>query len=276
MTNFDQYAVFGNPIAHSKSPKIHALFAEQVGLSIIYQAKLSPLDGFEACVSEFFAQGGRGCNVTLPFKEQAFLYADQLTQRASLAGAVNTLKKLDDGQILADNTDGEGLVQDLLQNAVMIKGANILLLGAGGAARGVISPLLDKQPASITISNRTFAKAELLADLFQSYGKVRAGIVAQDSRPFDLVINSTSASLHHQLPDIDAAAISANTVCYDMMYQKGVTCFNEWARSCGCKQTLDGLGMLVGQAAESFFLWTGQRPEIKPVIEQLRFILEQE
>ncbi|EIC9802894.1 shikimate dehydrogenase [Vibrio cholerae] len=273
-SQIDQYAVFGNPINHSKSPFIHTLFARQTQQSMIYTAQCAPVDGFTEAAKHFFAQGGRGCNVTVPFKEEAYRFADRLTERASLAGAVNTLKKLDDGEILGDNTDGEGLVQDLLAQQVLLKGATILLIGAGGAARGVLKPLLDQQPASITVTNRTFAKAEQLAELVAAYGEVKAQAFEQLKQSYDVIINSTSASLDGELPAIDPVIFSSRSVCYDMMYGKGYTVFNQWARQHGCAQAIDGLGMLVGQAAESFMLWRGLRPGTKQILRELRKNLE--
>ena len=271
----DRYAVFGNPIKHSKSPFIHTLFARQTTQEMEYTLKEAPIDGFAAAANAFFAQEGKGCNVTVPFKEEAYQFADQLTERAKLAGAVNTLKKLDDGGILGDNTDGEGLVQDLLQYQTPLKGSRILLIGAGGAARGVVLPLLEQQPSEVVITNRTLSKADTLAEQFKPYGKVTA--IAMDelaNQHFDVVINSTSASLHGKLPEVPASIIQAHTVCYDMMYSKEQTCFNLWAQEVGAVQTYDGLGMLVGQAAESFMLWRGLRPGTKQVLRELRKNLE--
>ncbi|PNH78458.1 shikimate dehydrogenase [Vibrio diazotrophicus] len=270
----DHYAVFGNPIGHSKSPFIHTLFARQTNQSMEYTAELAPVDGFVAAAKAFFANGGRGCNVTVPFKEDAYKFADRLTERAQLAGAVNTLKKLDDGEILGDNTDGEGLVQDLMQYQVPLKGAKILLIGAGGAAKGALKSLIDKEPESITITNRTFAKAESLANAFSGLGKVNAAEMSQIEGSFDLIINSTSASLDGKLPEISPSIFSAQSVAYDMMYGKGLTIFNQWALDNGCGHVYDGLGMLVGQAAESFMLWRGLRPGTKQIHRELRKNLE--
>ncbi|EOW6616425.1 shikimate dehydrogenase [Vibrio fluvialis] len=270
----DQYAVFGNPIGHSKSPFIHTLFARQTNQAMTYTAQLAPVDGFVQAATDFFTHGGKGCNITVPFKEAAFTFATRLTERAQLAGAVNTLKKLDDGGILGDNTDGEGLVQDLMLHQVPLQDARILLIGSGGAARGVLKPLLDKQPASITITNRTFAKAQQLAESFAPYGKVNAVEMAQLNSGFDVIINSTSASLDGALPDISPAIFQPTSVAYDMMYGKGHTIFNQWALDSGCAQAYDGLGMLVGQAAESFMLWRGLRPGTKQILRELRKNLE--
>ncbi|WP_414931660.1 shikimate dehydrogenase [Vibrio europaeus] len=270
----DNYVVFGNPIAQSKSPFIHTLFARQTNQPLTYTTLSPATDAFVQAASEFFAEGGKGCNVTVPFKEDAFRFATRVTERAQLAGAVNTLKKLDDGEILGDNTDGEGLVQDLLQYQVTLKEARILLIGAGGAARGVIKPLLDQQPAEIVVTNRTHAKAQQLAEMFQPYGKISAQPMDAVSESFDLIINSTSSSLSGELPAISSAIFSPQSTVYDMMYGAGKTTFNQWATDNGVIKVYDGLGMLVGQAAESFMLWRGLRPGTKQILRELRKNLE--
>lgn len=270
----DRYAVFGNPISQSKSPFIHTLFARQTNQSLTYTAESPNKDAFQQAAAEFFAQGGKGCNVTVPFKEDAYRFATRLTERAQLAGAVNTLKKLDDGDIIGDNTDGEGLVQDLLQYQAPLKGARILLIGAGGAARGVIKPLLDQQPAEIVVTNRTFAKAQLLAEMFAPYGTISACEMSEVNQAFDVIINSTSSSLSGELPEISAAIFTEQAVVYDMMYGAGKTTFNQWAHEHGVVRVFDGLGMLVGQAAESFMLWRGLRPGTKQILRELRKNLE--
>ncbi|QIJ83479.1 shikimate dehydrogenase [Vibrio coralliilyticus OCN008] len=270
----DRYAVFGNPISQSKSPFIHTLFARQTNQSLTYTAELAPVDGFVAAAEAFFAQDGKGCNVTVPFKEDAYRLATRLTERAQLAGAVNTLKKLDDGEILGDNTDGEGLVQDLLQNQVVIEGARILLIGAGGAARGVIKPLLDQKPAEIVITNRTLSKAQTLQEMFSSFGPIKAVEMAHIEQSYDIIINSTSSSLSGELPAISSAIFSPNSTVYDMMYGSGHTTFNQWAIEHNAAVVYDGLGMLVGQAAESFMLWRGIRPGTKQILRELRKNLE--
>lgn len=270
----DRYAVFGNPIGHSKSPFIHTLFARQTNQSLTYTAEIAPVDGFVSAAKAFFATGGKGCNITVPFKEDAYQFATRLTERAKLAGAVNTLKKLDDGEIIGDNTDGEGLVQDLLQYQVSLEGARILLIGAGGAARGVLKPLLDQNPAEIIITNRTLSKAEQLAELFLPYGVIKAVAIHDIDQAFDVVINSTSASLSGELPAISPAIFSPHTYAYDMMYGSGKTAFNQWAIENGVAAAYDGLGMLVGQAAESFMLWRGLRPGTKQILRELRKNLE--
>lgn len=270
----DQYVVFGNPIGHSKSPFIHTLFARQTNQSLSYVTRQAPVGGFVESATEFFSQGGKGCNVTVPFKEDAFQFADRLTERAQLAGAVNTLKKLDDGEIIGDNTDGEGLVQDLLQYQVPLEGARILVIGAGGAARGVIKPLLDQFPKSIVVTNRTFTKAKKLEEMFKEFGDIHAVPMEDIKTSFDVVINSTSASLSGDLPTISSSIFTSTTVSYDMMYGQGLTAFNQWAKDNQVVNTYDGLGMLVGQAAESFLVWRGLRPGAKQVLRELRKNLE--
>lgn len=266
----DRYAVFGNPISHSKSPVIHTLFAQQTNQAIVYTAELAPEDGFVKAAKAFFSQGGKGCNITMPFKGDAYQFADTLTERAELAGAVNTLKRLDNGQILGDNTDGEGLVQDLLQNGTTFENKTVLLIGAGGAARGVIKPLLDQKPSKIVIANRTLEKAQQLAQQFQSYGDLTAVSFEDLVDGFDVIINSTSTSLSDERPNVSDAIFSGCEVCYDMVYKKEHTSFNRWAQEHGVLKTLDGLGMLVGQAAESFMVWRGMRPETAIVEASLR------
>jgi shikimate dehydrogenase len=262
----DRYAVFGHPIAHSKSPLIHAAFARQTGQDMTYEAILAPLDGFAASVAAFSSAGGRGANVTVPFKEEAFKLASRLSPRAQRAGAVNTLSFDADG-VLGDNTDGAGLVADLTHNLhCTLAGKRILLLGAGGAARGVIEPLLEQQPAALIIANRTVSRAQKLADLF-GRGVSAVGFDGADS-PFDVVINATAASLAGELPPLSPHIFTTDTLAYDMMYGRD-TPFLSVARAHGAA-TADGLGMLVEQAAEAFYLWRGVRPDTPPVIASLR------
>lgn len=273
MTN-DLYAVVGHPISHSKSPRIHSLFARQTGEAVEYTAIQAPLDEFAGTVREFFDRGGRGLNVTVPFKEQAWQLADQRAERAEKAGAANTLYRDDQGRLTADNTDGVGLVRDLTVNhGVPLQGARILVLGAGGAVRGVLGPMLAQRPAALTIANRTPAKAETLAQLFAPEA-VGAELTAvgfeQPDQPYDVIINGTSASLQGDLPPLSANVIGADTVVYDMMYSLQTTPFNQWALDLGARRVFDGLGMLVEQAAESFRIWRGVRPDAEPVIEVLR------
>ncbi|EHM50956.1 MAG: shikimate dehydrogenase [Yokenella regensburgei] len=262
----ETYAVFGNPIAHSKSPTIHQQFAEQLHIDHPYGRVLAPLDAFVETLNAFFDNGGRGANVTVPFKEAAFARADELTERAALAGAVNTLKRLEDGRLLGDNTDGIGLLSDLERLAFIKKGSRILLIGAGGAARGVLLPLLSLDCA-VTIVNRTFSRAQELAQIFAHTGSVSAAQMNElDGREFDLIINATSSGIGGEVPAIPASIINAHVRCYDMFYQKGTTPFLNWCEQHGAKQCADGLGMLVAQAAHAVLLWHGVLPEITPVI----------
>ncbi|WP_102794824.1 shikimate dehydrogenase [Bowmanella denitrificans] len=271
----DQYAVFGNPIAHSKSPFIHKMFAEQTGQSLHYAAILSPLDGFAESVSTFIASGGRGANVTVPFKEQAFKLVEQLSPAARQAGAVNTLI-YQDGKLLGDNTDGIGLVKDLLFHGVVLQGKKILIIGAGGATRGVVLPILEQTPASLHIANRTAEKALSLAKHVPSFARVTgSGLNDIPDTSFDLIINASSASLSGDSPNIDAAYMVNKPVCYDMVYSKEDTAFNLWCQQQGASMTLDGLGMLVEQAAQSFYLWRGIMPDTQPVRQALRMSLSQ-
>lgn len=267
----DQYAVFGNPIAHSKSSLIHTAFAEQTQQDLIYEKELVALDSFVDCADAFFNGGGKGLNITVPFKLEAYEYAQQLSQRARQAGAVNTLLKQANGQITGDNTDGIGMLFDIVNNlSWQVSGARILVLGAGGAVRGVLGPLLEKNPAEIIIANRTEQTAVQLATAFGASGNVKGLGFAAIEGPFDLVINGTSASLAGDLPPLDASIIAANTACYDMMYAPQDTVFMQWARQNGCCKVTDGLGMLVEQAAYAFQLWRGIKPQTATVISAMR------
>lgn len=268
----DRYVVVGNPIAHSKSPDIHARFAEQTGQVIVYERMLAPLDGFEKSVRDFMRDGGKGANVTVPFKLEAYALATERTQRAAAAGAVNTLK-FDAGSILGDNTDGVGMVTDIVRNAgVAIKGKRVLLLGAGGAARGVILPILDEQPDELVIANRTVSKAAELADQFAPFTRhcriAGSRFEGLEGR-FDIIINATSASLSEDLPPVPSCIFGKTTFAYDMMYGKEPTVFMRFASGHGAS-VRDGLGMLVEQAAESFFMWRGVRPDTAAVYAELR------
>ncbi len=267
----DDYAVMGNPITHSKSPLIHAQFAEQTQQALNYTAMHVDLGSFEQAVSNFAASGGKGLNITVPFKQQAWALADERSQRAERAGAVNTLI-FKDKKIIGDNTDGVGLVRDLLENKNLeLAGRRILLMGAGGAARGVLLPLLNQQPLQLTIVNRTAEKAKDLADAFSDMGElVGCGYDALAGQSFDLLINATAASLQGQLPPLADGIIAAGGACYDMMYSKEPTTFMRWCQQQGADKVYDGLGMLVEQAAESFYLWRGVRPQTREVIESLR------
>ena len=268
----DHYAVMGNPIAHSKSPRIHALFAEQTGEALEYRAILVEPDGFTAAVEAFRDSGGKGLNITVPFKQQAWSLATVRSTRAELAGAVNTLSIGPDGELSGDNTDGAGLVRDLLHNhRARLAAQRILLLGAGGAARGVLAPLLAEKPDLLVIANRTAAKAVELAHLFCELGHTEGcGLDGVAGQPFDIIINPTAASLSGDVPAIAGDTVTPETWCYDMMYGDRPTAFMEWARAQGATRVADGLGMLVEQAAESFYIWRQVRPDTAPVIEALR------
>ncbi|MFI8418571.1 shikimate dehydrogenase [Serratia sp. NPDC078593] len=266
----DKFAVFGHPIAHSKSPRIHALFAEQTGIEHSYGAVLAPFDGFAESLRAFIDSGGLGANVTVPFKEQAFQLADERSERAEIAGAVNTLKCQNDGKLLGDNTDGIGLLTDLERQQLIKTGDRILLVGAGGAARGVVLPLLS-YGCEVVITNRTFSRAQELAQAFQHHGKVAALSMEQlDRQHVDLVINATASGLNGEVPALPANIVTSQTRCYDMFYQQGLTPFLAWAQQRGATQFADGLGMLVGQAAHAFLLWHSVMPHIEPVLQQLR------
>ena len=265
----DQYRVFGNPIEHSRSPDIHHIFATKSQQNINYQKQFVDIDGFSAAVADFINQGGKGANVTVPFKEQALVLADELTERATLAGAVNTLT-FKDGRIFGDNTDGEGLVQDLITNNVNLNESRVLLLGAGGAARGVLLPLLAQNPSSIVIANRTVNKAEQICQHVADNRISASSYNDLALQHFDIIINATSASLSQDLPPVPLTIINRKVVCYDMVYGKDETPFLKWARSHGAVKIIDGLGMLVGQAAVSFSIWRGVKPQVQPVINTLR------
>lgn len=277
----DRYAVVGNPIAHSKSPLIHAAFARQTGQALSYEALLAPLDGFARTIAEFRAAGGRGANVTVPFKLEAFALADRHTPRAQAAGAVNTLAFDTDG-ILGDNTDGAGLVRDLSVNlGCALAGRRILLLGAGGASRGVLLPLLAEGPAALVIANRSADKAAALAAQFATLFAAQAGATelrgggfdALAGQRFDLVINATAASLAGELPPLPPGLYAEGALAYDMMYGPHRTPFLDAALADGAARVADGLGMLVEQAAESFALWRGVRPDSAPVLAELRRLI---
>ncbi|MFX1673311.1 shikimate dehydrogenase [Paraburkholderia sp. A2WS-5] len=276
----DRYAVVGNPVAHSKSPYIHAQFAVATGEPVEYDRLLAPLDGFVEHVQAFRAAGGRGLNVTVPFKLEAHALADRLSPRAAAAGAVNTLRFDEDG-IFGDNTDGFGLVRDIEVNlGVPLEGARVLLLGAGGAARGVVLPMLERRPREITIVNRTAKKAHALVEQFEDAAREAGCLIngggpdaiyrdAIDPKPYDVIVNATAGSLDAALPECDARAFGPGTLAYDMMYGAEPTVFMRHAESLGARAS-DGLGMLVEQAAESFFVWRGVRPEGAPVLAALR------
>lgn len=266
----DRYAVVGNPIAHSLSPQIHGAFAAQTGEDIRYGKHLVEKDRFADFAQDFFSGGGRGLNVTVPFKLDACAFADQLTERARAAGAVNTLAKQGDGSVLGDNTDGAGLVADIRDNLGWeIRGKKILLLGAGGAARGALLPILKEGPQVIHIANRTAQTAQQLAHDFSGYGRITASGLDAVPAGFDLVVNASAASLTGELPPLSPRVLAKGCHAYDMVYGAKPTPFMRWAEQLGA-QTADGLGMLVGQAAEAFYLWRGVRPAVAPVLQKLR------
>jgi shikimate dehydrogenase len=270
----DLYAVVGHPVGHSKSPLIHRCFARQTGQHIDYVRIDIPPGQFEERLRDFHARGGLGVNVTLPYKLEAFEFADRLTGRARSAGAVNTLAWRTDGIVLGDNTDGAGLVADLENNlGVALLGRRILVLGAGGAARGALGPLLERGPSGLVIANRTVEKAITLADQFGAAGNVSASAFDALTGRFDIVVNATSASLAGELPPVPETVVDAETVCYDMMYGKGRTVFLQWASERGAAVLADGAGMLVEQAAESFELWRGVRPDTGAALAEIRALL---
>jgi shikimate dehydrogenase len=268
----DRYALLGNPVAHSKSPLIHAAFARQLGHKIEYHAIQVDTGGFAQAVGNFEAAGGKGINVTLPFKHEAFTLCDELSSRARLAQAVNTILFKGGGKRFGDNTDGVGLIRDIVQNhRGVIAGRRVLLLGAGGAAHGALGPLLEEKPAQVFIANRTPDKALELAHAFQAFGAVQGGSYADlAGRQADLIINATSASLQGAVPPLPDGTLAPGAWCYDMMYAAAPTAFVRWGEKHGAAKSLDGLGMLVEQAAESFYVWRGVRPATAPVIELLR------
>ncbi|MDI1301633.1 MAG: shikimate dehydrogenase [bacterium] len=270
----DHYCVFGNPVAHSKSPYIHAEFARLTAQDMDYEARLAAQDDFATSLAGFFSAGGKGCNITVPFKQEAWQLAAIRSRRAEKAGAVNTMLMGKDGRLYGDNTDGVGLVRDLLINAgCPVKDRRVLVLGAGGAVRGILAPLLAEQPKEVIVANRTVEKAEQLAALFGDDGNVRAadfGGLAGEK--FDLVINGTSASLHGDMPPLPEGILAPGALAYDMMYGAEPTVFLRWASAQGAA-IRDGLGMLVEQAAEAFFLWRQVRPPTAPVLAELRAVL---
>lgn len=262
----------GNPVSHSLSPHIHQMFAEQCGINIEYKAIHVETGKFESAVAKFQAEAGKGLNITLPFKLEAWQLADTRSSRAELAGAVNTLKFEQNGNVFGDNTDGVGMLRDISINlSKAVKNAKVLVIGAGGAVRGVLGPLQEAKPSLLHIVNRTAVKARELAEVFTEFGPCTAGGLDQVGDDFyDIVINGTAASLQGKVPDLPVSIFSNKTLAYDMMYSKDPTSFIVWAGQNGASQLSDGLGMLVEQAAESFHLWHGVKPETKQVIQALR------
>lgn len=264
----DRYAVIGHPITHSLSPQIHTIFAQQTQQSLEYEGIELPLTSFETRLWQLIKDGYLGFNVTVPFKGDAFDFVDELSERSKRARAVNTIKILPNGRSVGDTTDGVGLLNDLQNNlGWALEHQHILILGAGGAVRGVLDPIIGANPASITLANRTLEKAEELAD---DFAQITPSSFEELSGRFDLIINGTSASLSGQLPPISESFINPSVKCYDMMYSAQPTSFLKWAKQLGAEQLSDGLGMLVGQAAESFQLWRGVMPDVKPVIDSIR------
>lgn len=271
------YAVVGNPISHSKSPLIHALFAKQSEQAISYTAILVSASAFDAFIPEFFAEGGKGLNVTVPYKGRAFELASSCSPRANLAKAVNTLYLDKEGNICGDNTDGIGLITDIKVNhGFEIRDRRVLILGAGGAVRGALAALINEQAASITVVNRTLPRAKLLVNQFIDVARLQAlsypalDESARDGCSYNLIINATSLGLHGEMPAINSSLIADDCCCYDMMYADADTVFVQWAKQQGAKLSTDGLGMLVEQAAEAFALWRGIRPDTASVIAALR------
>ncbi|MGY6278157.1 shikimate dehydrogenase [Methylomonas sp. MgM2] len=267
----DTYAVFGHPIQHSKSPRIHSLFAEQTSQKLQYHAQDVPAEGFCISADAFFRSGGKGLNCTVPLKQLAWQYADILSERANLSKAVNTLVLQEDGRVFGDNTDGIGLVTDLTVNhGIELSNRRILILGAGGATRGILTPMLEHYPKQVTIANRTLVKAETIVKEFGQKGDLSSSDYSDlDRQQFDLIINATSASLTDQLPPLPENLLSENGCCYDLAYGNQPTAFVRWGIAQHAKISIDGLGMLVEQAAEAFYLWRGIRPETVAVIDLL-------
>ena len=269
------FAVMGNPVNHSKSPIIHSQFAQQCSVKLEYGRIQVDIGGFEQAVSHFQAHDGAGLNITVPFKVEAWQLCQKpghrLSERARIAQSVNTLKFESDGSIFGDNTDGIGMVRDIQKNiGLSIEGKTVLVIGAGGAVRGVLGPLLDCQPSAVTIANRTSSKAYELAEQFDNSPLIPTSLEKTDPRGYDFIINGSAASLHNALPGISANSIHDKTVVYDMMYASQPTLFMKWALSHGAAGAFDGLGMLVEQAAESFFIWHDKQPDTSWVISALK------
>ena len=271
-SSIDNYAVMGSPVAHSKSPQIHTVFAEQTKQDIFYQAIQVDDGRFKAAIKDFQTQGGKGLNITVPYKGDAWEVSEARSSRAERALAVNTISFDNAGKIIGDNTDGIGLVRDLTINQdIAIKDKDILILGAGGAVRGILDPLFDEYPGRVVIANRTVSRAEKLADIFSDRGDISAcGLDGLAGSSFDIVINGTSASLQGEVPSLPEALLNDNACCYDMMYSSIDTPFVSWAKAHGASKASDGLGMLVEQAAESFFIWRGVRPDTSNIIQLMR------
>lgn len=265
----DKYCVYGNPIKQSQSPYIHQNFAKSTQQNLSYHSQLVDLDGFNDAVKTFIESGAKGANVTAPFKEEAMALCDQLSEHAKLAGAVNTLT-FKDGQIFGDTTDGVGLVNDLISHQVQLKDKRVLLLGAGGAAKGVVLPILDQEVKLLTIANRTVAKAEAIVAQYSNQPLQACSFDDANSQHYDVIINATSAGLSGNGVPIADDIITSETVCYDMTYGKTPTPFLQKAKEKQAQQVIDGLGMLVGQAAASFYIWRGVKPATENILSELR------
>jgi shikimate dehydrogenase len=276
---FDRYCVFGNPIMHSKSPILHTEFAKQQSQDLTYTAKCIEVNNFAVSAKQFFDEGGKGLNITVPFKHDAHMFATDLTRRAVRAGAVNTLYLNENHLIVGDNTDGIGLVSDITEHLNWdLKNKDILIMGAGGAVRGILEPFINELPKSITIVNRTKEKAQKLANDFSDIFSIRVCSYSElftinEPYKFDIIINGSSSSLAGELPSLPISIISNSTCCYDMMYAKDSTPFLLWSKENGAHSVSDGLGMLVCQGAESFFIWRGVKPQTQPVIKLIRSLL---
>ena len=267
----ERYALVGHPVEHSRSPLIHTLFARQTGANLSYELIDAEPKSFETAVRGFGAAGGKGLNVTVPHKEAAYALVDEISAPADAAGAVNTIKFLD-GKLYGENTDGVGLIRDLVANQQQtLQGRTILVLGAGGAARGIVGPLLAAKPSELVVANRTRARADDLVAHFQSPYGLRAVAFAEleDLPPFDLLLNATSAGLKGEAPSFPASLIGPQSFCYDLVYSVNDTPFVLWARQHAAARAVQGWGMLIEQAAESFFIWRGVRPDTKPILKQL-------
>ena len=266
------YAVFGDPIKHSKSPQIHSLFAKQIGITLNYQAIEVPAENFREYVKSFSSQGGNGLNITVPFKEEACSICTTLTQRAERSGSVNTIRFDEQLNILGDTTDGQGLINDLIINqGIKIDNKSVLILGAGGSVKAILEPLCAQKTSQIVIANRTVSRAEQLAEKYFEQGNIEACAYTElSNRSFDMIINGTSLSLMGELPPIPGTVIDKGACCYDLMYSDTDTIFMKWAAAQGAAKVVDGLGMLVEQAAEAFLIWHGVKPDTTSVIKTLR------
>ncbi|MBM3203764.1 shikimate dehydrogenase [Candidatus Woesearchaeota archaeon] len=272
MSSIDQYAVFGHPINHSLSPEIHARFAAETGQSMAYARQDITPEQFAQALTDFLKQGGKGLNCTVPLKELAYAVCDRRSPGAERARAVNTLMRGTNGQLYGDNTDGTGLVRDLTRNlSLSLKGLRILLIGAGGASRGVLFPLLEQQPGVLVLTNRTLARAEQMVAEFSDLGRVSvSSLQALGGQTFDLILNATAASLTGELPDLPDHLVAEGSICYDLAYSAKPTAFVQWGIRAGAARSVDGIGMLVEQAADAFELWRGVRPHTAAVIAGFR------